>query len=157
MVQKRKGINKPRHKKFLKEYNFEIIVVFLIGLGVFLLIEDLEIKGYLYKFIKGFFFGIGDIVQFFSHAITFLVRQFETSDLVGISLILTALLLIANRWRKRMIERYLILNNCPNCDGNLVRTKRNLKHKITSLVYFVDVKNYSCKNCDYNGIKLKKR
>ena len=85
------------------------------------------------------------------------MRQFETSDLVGISLILTALLLIANRWRKRMIERYLILNNCPNCDGNLVRIKRNLKHKITSLVYFVDVKNYSCKNCDYNGIKLKKR
>ena len=157
MAQKRKGISKSGQKKFLKEYNFEIIVVFLIGLGIFLLVEDLEIKGYLYKFIKGFFFGIGDIVQFFSNAITFLVRQFETSDLVGISLILIALLLIANRWRERMIERYLILNNCPNCDGNLLRIKRTLKHKITSLVYFVDVKNYSCKNCDYNGIKLKKR
>lgn len=89
MLQKRKSIKQSRHKPFLKEYNFEIVVLLLIGLGIFLLVENLEIKSYLYKFIKGFFFGIGDIIQFFSNSIKFLIKQFETSDLVGISLILS--------------------------------------------------------------------
>ena len=47
MAKKRKGIAKPRHQPFLVEYSFEIKVVILFTLGIFLLVEQLEIKYYI--------------------------------------------------------------------------------------------------------------
>ena len=63
MAKKRKGIAKPRHQPFLQEYNFEITVVVLLALGIFLLVEDMEIKHYLYIFIKAIFFAIGKVIK----------------------------------------------------------------------------------------------
>ena len=56
MAKKRKGIAKPRHQPFLVEYSFEIKVVILFALGIFLLVEELEIKYYIYTFIRLIFF-----------------------------------------------------------------------------------------------------
>ena len=157
MAKKRKGIAKPRHQPFLQEYNFEITVVVLLALGIFLLVEDMEIKHYLYIVIKAIFFAIGKIFKLLMNGAFFLVKQFEVSDLVGISLILLAIILIANRWRERMIDRFSQLNNCPECGGHIHRIRRNLKQKVLSVVYFVNVKHYHCKSCSYKGIKLVKR
>ena len=136
MAQKRKGIAKPRHQPFLQEYNFEITVVVLLALGIF---------------------AIGKVIKWLRDGTIFVVKQFEVSDLVGISLILLAIILIANRWRERMIERFSQLNNCPECGGHIHRIRRNLKQKVLSVVYFVNVKQYHCKSCSYKGIKLVKR
>lgn len=156
MPQKRKGIAKPRQKPFFQEYNFEITVLFLIALGVFLLVEKMEIKHYIYEFVKGILFTVGDFFKLLRDGTIFIVDKFEVSDLVGISLILFALFLIANRWRERMIERYSVLRNCPECGGNLHRIKREFNHKLTSLVFFVEVKHYHCKTCNYKGFKMAK-
>jgi len=77
--------------------------VVLLALGIFLLVEDMEIKHYLYIFIKAIFFAIGKVIKWLRDGTIFVVKQFEVSDLVGISLILLAIILIANRWRERMI------------------------------------------------------
>ena len=42
---------------FLKNYNFEISAIILFGLGVFLLLEKMEIKAYLYIIIVEFLVG----------------------------------------------------------------------------------------------------
>ena len=154
MPKERKGIPKPKRKLFYQEYNFEITVVILITLGVFLLIEDLEIKHYLYEFIKVIFFTIGNFIKLLRNGSILIIEIFEISDLVGISLILLALFLIANRWRERMIERYSVLRNCPDCNGDLQRIKRDFNQKMTGLLYFLTVKNYHCKSCNYKGFKL---
>ena len=154
MPKERKGISKPKRKLFYQEYNFEITVVVLISLGVFLLIEDLEIKHYLYEFIKVIFFTIGNFIKLFRDGSIFIINKFEISDLVGISLILLAIFLIANRWRERLIERYSILRNCPDCNGDLQRIKRDFNQKVTGLFYFLTVKNYRCKSCNYTSFKL---
>jgi membrane-bound ClpP family serine protease len=157
MPQERKGIVKSNQRSYFREYNFEITVIILIALGTFLIVEDLEIKTYIYRFIKGFFFGIGNIIKLIQSGTIFVISQFETSDLVGISLILLAVFLIVKRWRDRIIERHSILSECPNCSGHLVRTHRELNHKIMSFIYFATVKRYHCKACSYTGIKLVKR
>ena len=154
MPKERKGIPKPKRKLFYQEYNFEITVVVLIALGVFLLIEDLEIKHYLYEFIKVIFFTIGRFIKLLRDGSNFIIDKFEVSDLVGISLILLALFLVANRWRERMIERYSVLRNCPDCNGDLQRVKRDFNQKMTGFLYFLNVKNYHCKSCNYTGFKL---
>lgn len=157
MPKERKGIPKPKRKLFYQEYNFEITVVALIALGVFLLIEDLEIKHYLYEFIKVIFFTIGNFIKLLRNGSIFIIEKFEISDLVGISLILLALFLIANRWRERLIERHSILRICPDCNGDLQRIKRDLNQKVTGLIYFLTVKNYHCKSCNFKGFKMVKK
>ncbi|MBT3180528.1 MAG: hypothetical protein HOB40_03370 [Candidatus Marinimicrobia bacterium] len=157
MPKTRKGIPKPKQKSYFKEYNFEITVILLIGLGVFLLIEELEIKHYLYEIVKTILFFIGDIIKVFRNGTFFIINKFEISDLVGISLIIFALFLVANRWRQRMIERYELLKDCPNCGGNLIRIRRDFNHKILGILYFVNVKHYNCKACNFKGIKLVKK
>ena len=154
MPKTRKGIPKPKRKLFYQEYNFEITVVILIALGIFLLVEELEIKHYLYEFIKVILFTIGNFIKLIRDGSIFIIDKFEISDLVGISLILLAFFLITNRWRERMIERYSVLNNCPNCNGDLQRIKRDFNQKVTGIIYYLNVKNYRCKKCNYKGFKF---
>ena len=157
MKQKRKGLTKPRHNTFNKEYSFEIKVVILFTLGIFLLVEDLEIKQYIFEFIQLILFSIGNGIKWLRDSILFLVKQFEVSDIVGISLILYVVYLVANRWRDRMIERYLSLDSCPKCGTpEMHRIKKDWNHKLLGVLYFVGVKHYQCKKCSHKEIKLVK-
>ena len=97
MKQKRKGFTKPRHNTFYKEYSFEIKVIILFTLGIFLLVEELEIKQYIFEFIRIIFFTIGNGIKWLRDSLIFLIKQFEVSDIVGISLILYVFYLVANR------------------------------------------------------------
>ena len=156
MAQKRKGITKQKYKPFISEYSFEIKVVILFALGIFLLIEDLEIKNYIYTFIRFIMFTIGDIIIWLRNNTLFIIKQFEVSDLVGISLIIYVLYLIAERWRGRMVERFSKLTNCPKCGSDLNRIRKEFKHLVMSYIYFIQVKHYHCTSCSYKGIKLNK-
>ena len=156
MAQKRKGITKQKYKSFISEYSFEIKVVILFALGIFLLIEDLEIKNYIYTFIRFIMFAIGDIIVWLRNNTLFIIKQFEVSDLVGISLIIYVLYLIAERWRERILERFLELTICPKCGSDLKRIRKEFKHLVMSYIYFIQVKHYHCTSCSYKGIKLNK-
>ena len=157
MKQKRKELIKPRHNSFHKEYSFEIKVILLFTLGIFLLVEDLEIKQYIFEAIRRFFFTIGLGIKWFRDSILFLIKQFEVSDIVGISLILYVVYLVANRWRDRMIDRYMDLNSCPKCGNDEIqRIKKDWKHKVMGIIYFAKVKHYQCKQCGHKEIKLVK-
>ena len=159
-VKERKGIKKhKRQGSFISEYNYEITIVVLIALGIFLLVEDLEIKHYMYLGLRWFLFSIGDIIKGIRDNVLLLLEKdlFELSDLVGISLILFALHLAAKRWRDREIERYSELSICPNCGGKLQRIQRTPKQKIISFFYVAQVKNYSCRECEFKGIKMSKK
>ena len=154
MKQKRKGITKPKNKAFHKEYSFEIKVIILFTLGIFLLVEDLEIKNYIYAFIRTIFFTIGSGIKIIKDLTIFLIKQFEVSDIVGISLILYVMFLIANRWRERIIDRHKSLISCMKCGGDIKRVRKNWKHKAMSILYFVSVKHYQCNHCMHKDIKL---
>ena len=159
-VKERKGIKKhKRQGSFISEYNYEITIVVLIALGIFLLVEDLEIKHYMYLGLRWFLFSIGDIIKGIRDNVLLLLEKdlFELSDLVGISLILFALHLAAKRWRDREIERYSELSICPNCGGKLQGVQRTPKQKIISFFYVAQVKNYSCRECEFKGIKMSKK
>tara|TARA_B100001142_G_C14195825_1_gene601791 strand:- start:462 stop:935 length:474 start_codon:yes stop_codon:yes gene_type:complete len=155
MKQKRKELAKPRHNIFYKEYSFEIKVIILFTLGIFLLVEELEIKQYIFELIRIIFFTIGNGIKWLRDLILFLIKQFEVSDIVGISLILYVVYLIANRWRERMIDRYKDLSSCPQCGSlELHRIRKNWNHRVMSILYFVNVKHYECKKCAHKEMKL---
>ncbi|MDB9854254.1 hypothetical protein OAC91_03360 [Candidatus Marinimicrobia bacterium] len=155
MSQKRKAILKK--KSFFKEYNFEITVVTLITLGLFLIVEDLEIKSYIFLFFKKIAIFSSQIILTVTQTIFFFFQRFEFSDIVGIGLIAFALYLIARRWRERVIQRASIFKDCPECGSELHRIKKEAKHKLLGYLYFSTIKNYGCKKCTYKNIKFSNR
>ena len=78
---KRKRISRS-NVSFLNEYSYEIKVGFLFVLGVFLLVEKLEIKHYIYTFVRGTLFLIGDMIQSLAGGMEFIIGTFEASDIV---------------------------------------------------------------------------
>ena len=155
-IKQRKGIKKLKHRSFFKEYDYEILIVSLFLLGIFLLVEELEIKTYLYQIIRWFLFSIGDMIKIIRNSILLLFKDknYELSDMVGVFLILFALNLAAKRWRDREIRRSPLLNECPKCGDKLQRIQRTYKQKIVSKIYFAQIKNYICKSCNFNGMKM---
>ena len=75
MVKKRKAVSKKPSRSFFQEYNFEITVILLLGFGVFLLVEDLEIKHYIATFIRSVLFGIINVFEAFRDKIIHTVRK----------------------------------------------------------------------------------
>ena len=154
MNEKRKAISKRSTNSFFHEYNFEIKVTSLMALGIFLLVENMEIKHFIYEIIRNIVFSFGDLVKIVGSMFLVLIKKIEISDLVGISIIFYVLYLVAERQRERLIKRSSNVRDCPGCQGNLHRLKKSVKHKIMSYIYFVNVKNYRCKDCSKNVIKF---
>jgi len=135
---------------FLKNYNFEISAIILFGLGVFLLLEKMEIKTNLYIIIVEFLVGTLNFLNAIKRAIAI---DIETSDIVGITFIAIAIILIIIRVRQRMINRKSVLDICPDCGGTLHRIHRNNFHRVIAKLFLVRIKNYTCKKCSFTGMK----
>lgn len=147
--------HRRRHKEsFWSEFRFEIFIAFLFLLGVFLLVEQMEIKVTLFHWITYSLRSMAKGIYGLASRIRDLMIQVETSDIVGIVLIITAVILLALRFRKKIIYRYSQLYSCPDCKGELRRTHRTMKHKILEFILFVRIKHYHCKQCSYSGIRI---
>ena len=150
---KRKRIYKTR-KSFYRNYNFELLVLGLFLLGFFLLWEPWQIKTIVWGFIT-------NAVRIFVNLITDIavrmgatISKVETSDLIGLLLILIAMILILIRTRNRIIRNHPSLSSCFKCEGDLRRTHRKTKHKLLEILLFCKVKRYSCRKCSFEGIAL---
>jgi len=147
---------RPKHS-FWNEYRFEIIVVFLLTTGIFLLVEKMEIKVTVYRWVRTFIIVSANAISDTAQSIFQLFHEVETSDIIGIILIIIALFMIYLRVRKRTIFRYATLYECPNCSGDLRRIHRKLRHRILGLLLWTEVKHFSCKTCDFHGIRMSER
>ena len=106
MERKRKKPTNKVKKSFLKEYNFELTVFSMIILGVFLLVEQMEISQTIFFILKTIIFLFADLVKAIRDEIYDLFYWLEISDLVGITLIILAIFLITVRTRIRLLSKY---------------------------------------------------
>ena len=157
MAQKRKAIGKRTQLSKLKEYNFEINVIILLGMGIFLLVEDFEIKQFIAVRIRFILITFAQIIGIARDAIINNIKLLEGSDLVGIIFIISAIYLIINRWREKIINQFSILRECPKCGEKLHRIHKNNFQRFFGLLFFLNIKNYKCNSCAFKRIKLTKR
>ncbi|MBH49570.1 MAG: hypothetical protein CMG69_02310 [Candidatus Marinimicrobia bacterium] len=150
---KRKFLNK-RGNSFFEEYNFEILVFGLLSVGFFLLWEDWNIKSIAWSIITGTVRIIITYVQNLFFAIGNIILAVETSDIIGIVLILTAFSLILNRARIRVISNHPEISSCPNCDSDLRRTHRRKRHRAISFIVNCKIKRYKCRTCSFDGVAM---
>ena len=150
---KRKRIYKTR-KSFYRNYNFELLVLGLFLLGFFLLWEPWHIKSIIWGLITNTTRILVNLMSDIAVRIGTVISKVETSDLIGITLILIALILIMNRTRLRIIQSHPSLSSCSLCEGGLRQTHRKMKHKLLEILLFCKVKRYSCRKCSFEGIAL---
>ncbi len=145
---KRKGKRRRNNgRSFFEEFRFEITVACLFALGVFLLLEKMEIKQTTWFVIKSGARFIADSLTGLLTGTVYVIKSVETSDLFGILLILTAGMMVLNRVRIRMIERMSRPDVCPKCSGRLHRIHRKLKHQLLEIPLGAQIKHYTCKKC----------
>ena len=152
-IRKRKRI-KNNGKTFFQEYNFEFLVLGLFTLGFFLLWEKWNIKSLVWGGITNTALFVITFLRNVSVRFGSLLSGVETSDLIGIILILIAIVLVLNRARLRTIERHPNLLSCPKCDSGLRRVHRKTKHKIQSWFYLCKFKRFKCKSCSFDGVAM---
>tara|TARA_B100000029_G_C17504557_1_gene933960 strand:- start:76 stop:567 length:492 start_codon:yes stop_codon:yes gene_type:complete len=152
-VRKRKILNK-RGNSFFEEYNFEILVFGLLSVGFFLLWEDWNIKSVTWSIITNIVRVVVTFIRDFSVSIGNIISGVETSDIIGIVLILTALALILNRARMRVISNHPELSSCPNCNGGLSRSHRRKRHRALGLIVNRKLKRYRCRSCSFDGVAM---
>ena len=112
---KQKKITKTK-KFFHRKYNFELFVLGLLLLGFFLLWERWEIKLIILNFITKAARTSVNLIRDIAVRIGTVISKMETSDLIGITLILIALILIMNRTRLRIIQSHPSLSSCSLCE-----------------------------------------
>ena len=139
---------------YYQEYNFEILVLGLFALGFFLLWEKWNIKSIAWIAITSITLSVVTLLRNISVRFGEIVSGVETSDIIGIVLILVALVLVLNRARNRIIDHHPNLSSCPKCDADLRRTHRKSMHKIQSWFLICKFKRYKCRSCSFDGIAM---
>ena len=152
-TRKRKRI-KNNSTSLFQEYNFEILVLGLFGLGFFLLWEKWNIKSITWRAITSSTLSIATFLRNISVRVGDIISGVETSDIIGIVLILIAFILVLNRARNRIIDNHPNLSSCPKCDTDLRRTHRKLKHKIQAWFLICRIKRFKCRSCSFDGIAM---
>ena len=150
---KRKRITKTK-KSFYRKYDFELLVLGLLLLGFFLLWERWNIKSIVWGFIASATRTVVNYLMDIAVRIGAIISKVETSDFIGIILILIAVILILNRTRLRIIQSHPSLSSCSLCEGGLRQTHRKMKHKLLEILLFCKVKCYSCRKCSLDGIEI---
>lgn len=153
---RRRSKSKRFKTSLLAAFRQEVIIGVLFLLGVFLIVEDMEIKVTVYHFLVGLVQGIANLFNAMLQGIIDFFREFESSDIVGYILIFIAFVLYGNRIRNRTIERYSELPECPECGSELNRVHRNSFQKSVGTVLRVKIRRYRCKSCDFDGLRIRR-
>ena len=141
-----------RKRPFWREYLFEIVLFGVILLGVFLLVERMDIRVTLRRWLTNAATavsqGLGQAVQ----GLFVRIAGLTLSDLVGVLLIAAAVaaVLWRIRWRLTHDERFSA-DVCPVCGGPLHRIHRTRGDRIVGV--FVPVRRHQCKDraCGWSG------
>ena len=151
---KRERSKKRKIISIFKKYHFEFLIASLVLLGSFLLLEDFEIKKSLKNFSIQIYEGIKYIIFLSLDSIFKYIMKIESSDIIGLILIFSAIILIFLRWRNGLIYQYSSSEFCFNCKGKLQRVRRKIKIKIFAFFMRLKVKKYQCKNCKLHSYKM---
>ena len=140
---------------FLRSYWVEIVIVLGLALSVFLLFEQMNIRGTLLGWARAAvdtgLTEVGLVIQ----GLLRIRSRLGLSELIAIPLLIgvVALLIWRVRWR---LQRTTTLSDlhCPRCGGVIHRVHRHtLDHMVSAIV---PVRRYHCGNrdCGWSGLRV---
>ena len=133
---------------FLYRYRVDIFAISLLAVGIFLLVERLEIKAAIYRPLMRLVQRISDIG---SHVISAVIGL-QKSDLVGLILMFVSVVIIVLRMRYRAIKKSEHLDHhaaCPKCEGHLQRMPTKVTHRLQEFLFNVRIRRFACDKCRF--------
>lgn len=146
-------------KKFLREYRVELLALLLTVVGIFLLVEQFEIR----TSLKNFLFGSGSWLLTFARSIgdwfVVYLENFTLSDMTGWILILMAAGFVFWRVRYRLSKSDAwSATVCPRCGGPLHRQHRSSLDHLILWAMLPSGRRYACSNpqCQWSGLRRRR-
>lgn len=138
-----------------RRYKFEIIWTAIVATGLFLILEEMNIRETLFRWLRSaaaaLFRGSAQLSQQVGQTL----QRLTASDLLGYLLVIAAAVALVwrVRWRFRHSEAFTALR-CPRCGGNIHRKHRNIGDRLISVL--VPVRRYRCVNgeCHWRGLRV---
>jgi len=137
--------------RFWSEWRLELTAIVIIGVGVFLLVENLDMSEMVQDWILGLLHSLAEIFFAVIDAASGLLRP---SNLLGMALMMAGVGLLIWRTRVRVARMaHLQATSCPSCGSSaLEKRHRRLWERIVSLI--VPVRRYRCRSCGWSGWRV---
>jgi len=142
-------------KQFLRQYQVELVAVILALLGIFLLVERMQIRATIFAAMRAVWRTITGAVWAVISAVVNRILHTTISDLIGLALIVLAMFIVLRRVRLRLLSQLASPHICPVCGEQLRRIHRRRQDYLLSLL--VPVARYRCRNeeCRWEGIRAR--
>jgi hypothetical protein len=140
-------------KQFIREYRIELVAAFMALLGIFLLVEQMEIRVTIFRIMSLVWRTVGKTMVGVVRAVIYRLLHIRPSDLLGLVLILLSIVIVFWRVRVRVLQR-LAGSTCPVCGADLRRSRRDRLDRLVSLL--LPVRPYRCRNqeCRWQGLRV---
>ena len=142
---------------FWSEWRFELVVVLVILVGLFLLLEQVQLRELAADWWAAGLEGLKTAGSGFLRRVGNFLQRLTFSDLIGGALLIAALVLLylRGRWRLMTMERFTA-RVCPGCGGRLHRVHRRPIDRLVNVI--VPVVRYRCRNpeCRWRGLRVKR-
>lgn len=152
---RRRKKSKHFERSIIREFSAEIMIGIIFFFGIFLLYEEMEIKTYVFEGVVSDFQYITHGISHFMSTLLGRAEEYETSDIVGSTLIFIAFNLLISRIRQKSILILSELTECPECGDDLVLVHRNVFQRIYGFVFRVKIRRFHCQSCDYDGLRVR--
>jgi len=141
-------------KRFLREYRVELVAALMALLGVFLLVERIQIRVTIFRTMLLAWRTISGAVGALVRAVVYRITHITVSNLIGLVLIVLSIVIVLWRVRVRLTQR-LTGSTCPVCGGELRRSHRHWLDRLISLL--LPVRPYHCRNreCGWKGLRAR--
>lgn len=143
-------------KKFLRKYRVELIALVVILLGVFLLVEQWDIRVTVMRTTIQTIDSLKPLLKAVSERLVGYILSMTLSDLIGWVLIIATLFFILWRIRYRYTHsERLKAMACPRCKGGLVRVHRTFFDRVLGWIFLPGSRRYRCSNsdCGWSGLR----
>ena len=137
------------------EWWVEILIVLLVAMGVFLLLERMQIRRTLLRWLQAGWAALLELGGEAQRGLVPLIQKSTLSDLVGLGLLAAALAFVLWRIRWRLVTMPRFTTHlCPRCGSNLHRVHRRSLDRVLNLL--VPVRRYQCdgKQCRWQGLRF---
>jgi hypothetical protein len=143
-------------KRLWRQFAVEIVALILVGLGMFLIFERMQIRATVLRFLRSLLGALVHAAHALDQGLRYAVSRVTLSDATGAIAIVAAVWLIIWRARWRVARSEILASRvCPVCGSRLHRVHRRTRDRL--FTWIVPLHRYRCATHDCRWTSLKPR
>lgn len=143
--------SRSARKQILSEWNVEIIASLCLLLGIFLIVEDYNIRETTWALTNQLIDWVAAYLG--THLSELLESALRPSNLLAVVLLVVSISMLWKRIRSRLLQAAAQTpKSCPRCGHSIHKQhRRNVEHLLS---YFIPMRRYHCRQCGWKGLQV---